>query len=388
MARAWRWASAIGTGLAIAGTVHSIVNVRRLPRPPQPSAPVPERVSVLIPARNEAHRIAPTLQDVLTQEGVPNLEIRVLDDGSIDDTATVVGSLAASDPRLTLLIGGDEPLPAGWLGKPWACQRLAAEASGSVLVFLDADVRLAPHAIAAAVTQLRAEHRDFASPWPRQIPGGPLGRLIQPLQQWSWLTTLPLTLARSPHFASMAAANGQFLVISTNAYRSVGGHSLVADRVLEDIEFARAMKRHRRRITVWDGSDLASCRMYDDDSELIAGYRKSLWAAFGSPDNAPIVRATTTGVALLLLTLAYVAPPVAATIGPDRSTRAIGLIGYLAGAFGRATTAAATGTRAWPDALLHPVSITALSGLTVDSMVAQARGKTTWKGRSVAPALP
>lgn len=342
----------------------------------------------MIPARNEAHRIGPTVRDVLAQEAIPELEIRVLDDDSSDGTAEVVGAVAGTDPRLTLLSGGSDPLPPGWLGKPWACQRLAADASGSVLVFLDADVRLTSQAIAAAVTQLRAEGRDFASPWPRQIPGGPLGRLIQPLQQWSWLTTLPLPLARGPHFASMAAANGQFLVISTDAYRAVGGHAAVADRVLEDIELARAMKRHRRRITVWDGSDLATCQMYGDDSELIAGYRKSLWAAIGSPDAAAPLRAVSTAAALLMLNLAYVVPPTAALLAPDWRTRTLGFTGYLAAVFGRTRSARQTGGRGWPDALLHPLSIIALCGLTIDSTLAHAGGRTTWKGRSIAAALP
>lgn len=379
---AWRALVATGTLLAVAGTAHALLNLRYLRRP-EPAGPVPERVSVLIPARDEASRISATLRSAIAQQDAPDLEILVLDDGSSDGTADVAAAAADGDPRLRIDREPDTAPPPGWLGKPWACQRLASRATGGLLVFLDADVVLAPTAIAAAAAQLRADQADLGSPWPRQDAVGALARLVQPLQQWSWVTTLPLRAAARSRRASLAAANGQFLIIDRRSYWAIGGHAAVRDKVLEDIELARAMKSAGRRAALWDGSDLATCRMYNDAGELRAGYRKSLWAAFGPADAPQAVRAAAAAVALGGLALSAVVPPVAAVIGPDRPTRALGLIGYAAAVAGRAAVASRTGSPVWPDSAAHPASIVALAVLAADSQVARARGRTTWKGRSV-----
>jgi hypothetical protein len=108
--------------------------------------------------------------------------------------------------------------------------------------------------------------------------------------------------------------------------------------------------------------------MYSSGPALAAGYEKSLWAAFGSPAGATAIAALLTGL--------YVVPAVAALAG----SRA-GLAGYLAGVAGRVVTARATGGRAWPDALAHPVSVVALVALTGRSWRARRRGTLHWKGR-------
>lgn len=387
MSRAWQFLAATGTCLAAAGAAHAAVNLRRLRRPAPPQQPVRQRIDVLIPARNESHRIAATITSVLAQRDVPGLRVHVLDDASSDGTAEVVARAADGDPRLVLHRRTDDP-PPGWLGKPFACQRLAAAADAELLVFLDADVVLAPQAIAAAAAELQASEADFASPWPRQLAVGRLARIVQPMQQWSWATTLPLgLLERSPR-PSLSAANGQFLIVRREAYDVVGGHRAVADCVLEDIELARAMKRAGRRTALWNGSDLACCRMYDNADELRAGYRKSLWAAFG-PSGAPLaLRATAAGGAWSVLGLAYLVPPAALLFGPDRTVRAIGAAGTAAAVVNRALIARATGSQVWPDSLAHPVSVAAFIGLSADSLLAHARGSTRWKGRPVAAEAP
>ncbi len=126
-----------------------------------------ERISLLLPVRNEAARVTACLESLLEQIRVPDLEIVVMDDGSSDDTAAVVRAIAGDDPRVRLLTAPE--LAPGWLGKPHACQALAENATGSVLIFVDADVRLAPHAVAAAVQLLRSSGLQLISPYPRQI---------------------------------------------------------------------------------------------------------------------------------------------------------------------------------------------------------------------------
>ncbi len=374
-----------GTGLAVLGAVHAAANLRRLVRPVPPEQPVAEPVAVLIPARNEADRIGPTITAALAQRGLSDLSVTVLDDGSGDSTHEVALTAGGRDPRLTVLRTTAEP-PPGWLGKPYACQRLAVTCSAQALVFLDADVVLHPDAVASAVRLLRQRRVALASAWPRQVADGPGPRIVQPLQQWSWATTLPLGLAARSTRPSLAAANGQFLVVDRSAYLVAGGHAAVADCVLEDIELARAMKRSGQRVEVWDGSRLAACQMYDGTASLRQGYRKSLWAAIG-PRNAPLLaRALMATGVMALLSLAYVVPPIALLVGPTPTVRAVGAVGYIAAVANRAMVANATGGRVWPDSLAHPISIVALAGLTADSFVGRATGRARWKGRPVTAA--
>ncbi len=150
-----------------------------------------------------------------------------------------------------------------------------------MLVFVDADVVLAPLAVAAAVDMM-AEYAAIC-PYPKQLADTATERLVQPLLQWSWLTFLPLAAAERSSRPSLCAANGQFLVITREAYDEVGGHAAVRNSVLEDLDLFRALKRADLRGLIADGTSLATCRMYQDWSQLRDGYAKSLWSAFGSP---------------------------------------------------------------------------------------------------------
>jgi hypothetical protein len=364
--RVWRALTVVGSLGSVALTAHTVANLRSLRVPPVDPPPAGERVSVLLPVRNEAAQVGEALAAVLDQIAVDDLEILVLDDGSTDGTADAVRAAAGDDPRVRLITGA--PPPPGWLGKPYACAQLAAAATGSVLVFVDADVRLAPQAVAASVALLRGARLDLVSPYPRQVAESMAERLVQPLLQWSWLTTLPLRVAERSRRPSLAAANGQLLVIDAEAYRRSGGHDGVRDKVLDDIELLRAVKRGGGSGGVVDGTGLAVCRMYSDWPSLRDGYTKSLWAAFGSPTGAAL---TTSALCVL-----YVVPPVAALAGSG-----VGLAGYLAAVTGRYVVAERTGGRSLPDALFHPASVLTFAWLTAASWRGRRRGSLTWKGR-------
>ena len=374
-----------GTALAVAGTLHQLVNERHLRTPADRPPAAAERVTVLLPARDEAHRIAPTVRSLLAQTGVPDLEVLVLDDSSTDGTADVVRAAAAGDPRLRVLTG--TPPPPGVLGKPHACAQLAAAATGTVLVCVDADVELAPHAVAAGVALLRgrptaaadaafdrhgAAHPplDLLTVWPRQLADGAAARLVQPLQVWSWLVTLPLRRAERSRHPGMVAACGQFLLVDATALVLAGGFAAVGGEVLDDMALARSVRRAGGRVGLANGASVAECRMYSGWAEVSAGYEKSMWSAFGSPAGALAIGA---GLALV-----YVVPPVAALTG----SRA-GALGWAAAVASRLLAARTTRSRTWPDALGHPVSIATLLTLLVRSYAGRRGGRLLWKGRPV-----
>lgn len=364
-----------GAAASLALLAHTLANLAFVASPrPDSRVRIRERVSILIPMRNEEHRLAPCLASVLAQAGLDDLEIVVLDDGSTDGTAQLVTELAGRDPRVRLVRAPDVPPPAGWLGKPWACHRLSAEATGDVLVFLDADVVLDPHAVATSVELMRTQQVQLVSPYPCQLALTWLERLTQPMVTWSWIATLPMPLARTSN-PVWSAAIGQFLVVDAAAYRAAGGHEPVASYVVEDVEVLRAMKRAGFRGVPVNGGHLARCRMYDGTAEVIAGYEKSLWSVFGSNAKALAMAGAMVGI--------YAVPPMVAVTTSDARARRWGIIGYLGGVAGRAAVARDTGERVWPDVLAMPASATAFAALTLRSMRRHRQGRLQWKGRSV-----
>jgi hypothetical protein len=363
-----------GAALSVASLALTVDNLRRLRVPPDPAGTEGDldRVVVLLPVRDEVADVEACVRSLLVAAsyGPGRARVVVLDDGSTDGTGDVLAGLGGL-AGFEVLRG--TPTPPGWLGKPWACKQLADHAAvldAEVLVFVDADVRLRPDALAATVAQLRLSGLDLVCPYPRQEARTPAERLVQPLLQWSWLSTLPLGAAETSPRPSLTAANGQLLAVRATTYRRAGGHRAVRGEVLEDVALLRAVKAAGGHGVVTDGSDIASCHMYDGWDDLRAGYGKSLWAAFGSPAGAAGVVA--------LLALAHVVPAAAAV----RGSRA-GLVGYAASVASRALVARRTRGRVHPDVWAHPLSVLAFGALTADSVVGRRRGTLRWKGRPV-----
>lgn len=376
-------ATRTGTGLALLSAAVAAVNAATLPR--LRAAAVTEPVTVVVPARDEADRIAALVADLRAQRGLGTLRVLILDDDSSDATADVARRAFDGDGRFALVHGDDAP-PEGWLGKNAACRRGADHAARlmdprhpGVLVFLDADVRVAPGALAAAVGELRRSGAALVSPWPRQDAGSVSERLLQPLLCWSWFAALPVAVANRNTRPSMAVACGQFLVFDAAAYYRLGGHTAVAGSVTEDLDIARALRRRGERTAVAAAQGLASCRMYTDAATLRAGHTRWLWTQFGSPAGAAVVAA--------VAALGYVLPPVAIVAGRG-GTRVWGAVGYAAGVASR-LTARTVETGRHPrgtdvaDALAHPASVLGLIRLIAASHRDRRRGRLRWKGRSV-----
>ena len=359
------------TGLAwaldvvvIATLLHTVINAWLL-RAPTRGACTDEMVSILMPMRDEAARLEASLRSVLAQRGLSRHEVLVFDDDSRDGTAALVRRVGGD--TVTVIEG--DALPPGWLGKPHACWQLARAATGSALVFVDADVVLTEDAVAAAVSLLRERGLSFVSPYPRQLAASWLERLVQPLLQWSWLTFLPVRIAERSSRESLAAANGQFLVVDAAAYARAGGHQAVRDQVVEDVALARVLVRAGGHGTFADGHDIAACRMYDGARSLTDGYAKSLWGAFGSPLGA-------LAVTVLLLAVG-VLPWMLVAFTPVAWPAAIG------GPAGRVVAAVRTGSKPAWDGAFHALSVLAFTALVALSLSRRSRRRLTWKSRSL-----
>jgi len=339
--------------IALIITVANVINMRVVGI--KGATSVGETVDVLIPMRNEEENVEGCLKSVLNSELLDVSKVFVLDDGSSDSTAELIGQFKVDK------LSGTQP-PTGWLGKVWACHNLAQVGSGKYLVFVDADVRLHPYAIASSITKMNKFGWDFISPYPRQISGSFLEKLIQPLLQWSWLASVPLRIAEKFPNRSMTIANGQFFIVKRSAYNTSGGHAVIPDEVLDDLELARLLISKGFKGGVADGSAVASCRMYKSNSQLIDGYTKSLWKAFGGQFG--------TLLAIFLLYFTGISPYLG--------------IGAPASYIFLSRVLAAIKTRSNPAyAFFHPISILVLLYLIVLSSIRKSRGTLQWRGRAI-----
>ena len=322
-------------------------------------------VAVLLPVRNEAENIVELVASLKAQIGISDLKFYFLNDNSEDETAELLHDAVSGDARFVVISGSE--LPDGWLGKPWALEQLRTKVKSDYLVNIDADVRLEPRAICAAVNLLVDQNLDFLSPYPKQIANSFGERMIQPLLQWSWLSTVPLRIAEKSGRPSLAVANGQFFVVRSSSLVSVNGFSAVKGEVLDDLELARALLRAGSKGTVVDGSHIASCHMYSSWPEVKAGYGKSLWAAFGSKFGSI--------VAITFIFLTGILPLLGVMAGFTAGFYALELV-----IVSRIISARISGGRII-DALSHPISSALLIYLIIYSW--RARGKVQWKGRTV-----
>jgi GT2 family glycosyltransferase len=214
---------------------------------------------------------------------------------------------------------------------------------------------------------MKSSALDFLSPYPRQIANTLAERLVQPLLQWSWMTTLQLRIAERASFRSMAVANGQFFIVRKDALVLAGGYESVKAAVLDDVFLARALVKSGAHGVVVNGADIARCRMYTSWREIKAGYGKSLRHAFGSTFGSLC--------AVLFIFLTGIVPLVFALLGSIWGGLAFALITGT-----RILSAIRSRTRVI-DSLFHPISSTLLIYLIIYSYL--MRGEISWKGRAI-----
>ena len=355
-----RCALAIRLGLAGLAVSRLAWAGRRRPPLVVEGATVPTTtISVVVPARDEAARIRPLLDALRGDPAVT--EVLVVDDESSDGTPELARRLGA-----TVLTGA--PLPAGWVGKPWALDQGLRVASGEWVVTMDADVEPAPGLPGALVERATHDGLDLVSMAGRFRCPTPVLRWIHP----ALLTTLvyrfgPAGAIHTPR-PSRVLANGQCTAFRRQALLDAGGYDRIAGHLTDDIALARHLAARGWRTALLDGTSALTVRMHDDAADAWQHWGRSL----------PMPDATAPGPQLLDLATLVVAQalPLPRLLlgrgdGLDVALLAVRL-GTLAGtrrAYERADLPY------WLSPLADPVAV----GRVVWGAVRPGR---TWRGRS------
>lgn len=230
-------------------------------------------VSIIVPARNEERNL-PILLPTLLDQHYPNYEVIVVDDQSDDATPRILQAWAERDSRLRVVRGEDLPRDQGWLGKPHAMHQGAEQAKGDWLLFTDADTRHEPLALSSCMANAMSHSVDLFSILPCQELVTPSERLIMPVSFQGIFFLYPIARVNDPA-SDIAIANGQYLLIRRSVYDAVGGAERVKGQIVEDLEFAKAVKRDGFRLYMADGRHLVSVRMYTGLSEIWEGWGKN-----------------------------------------------------------------------------------------------------------------
>ena len=272
-------------------------------------------VSIIIPARNEEACIGLCLESLVAQTGVV-FEVIVVDDGSTDRT----GETAQAFSGVRVIEAG--PLPNGWTGKNNAMSVGAKIAKGKWLLFTDADTAHKPGSLARAVAEAEEHGAALLSYSPEQEVCSFWERAVMPVIFAELARTYPpkkVNDSASP----IAAANGQYLLISREAYHGVGGNTKIAGDLLEDVAMARLVKSSGRKIFFRYGGDAVRTRMYRSWAQMKEGWTKNLALLFPNARVLGLVR----GIEFALISGSAIATVVAASF---RRLDAVAASGSLA----------------------------------------------------------
>ncbi len=247
------------------------------------------RLSVIVPARNEAGSLGACLDSLLAQSETgfalgEQWEVIVVDDDSSDGTQEIANAAAAGrngievmePPRLDLSDRG------GFTGKTNACWSGAQRARGAWILFTDADTVHEPGDLSRAIHEAEKYSAALLSYAPRQIVTGFWQRSVMPLV-FSELASVYPPRQVSDRASTLAAANGQFMLFDREDYFSVGGHRMVGREILEDVALARNIKRARLGLRFRYAPEALATRMYTTLPEMIEGWTKNLALLFPSP---------------------------------------------------------------------------------------------------------
>ncbi len=320
-------------------------------------------VSVIVPARNEEACLGACLESLVAQTGVI-FEIIVVDDGSTDRTRAIAESFSG----VKVIQPG--PLPAGWTGKNNAVTAGAKQAKGEWLLFTDADTVHRPGSLAHALAEAKQHGADLLSYSPEQEVHTFWEKAIMPVIFAELARKYPPSRV-SDFSTNMAAANGQYLLISRSAYDAAGGHAAVADSLLEDVALARAVRDSGRRIFFRYGGDAVRTRMYHSFDQLREGWTKNLCLLFPSPALLALRRA----VDFLLAIAGLALSAIGVSAGEWRFAALMLIFPLLT------VRRIATAHFSWLSNLLGILGLPLFSYLLLRSKLFYRRGQVSWKGR-------
>jgi hypothetical protein len=358
------WATLV---LAAFPLLMTLFNLREF-RTPALAAGRP-RVSVLIPARNEEANIADACAAVLASEGA-DIELIVLDDASTDRTPAILAAI--TDPRLR--VAGAPKLPPGWSGKQHACHVLSGLASHDLMIFVDADVRLAPDAVSRmAGFMQRNPQAGLASGFPREIVVTWSEQLLLPLIHFLLLGFLPMALMRQRMDPGLGAGCGQLFIARSGPYRAAGGHAAIRASLHDGLMLPRAFRRAGHMSVLFDATGFARCRMYANAAQVWEGLCKNATEGMAKPLALPVWTVVLAGGQVLPAILMLTAPSLAAGLA-------------LATGIGTRLVLARRFQQPILSALLQPLGVTGLLAVQWFSLVRAARGgRATWRGRAYQP---
>jgi hypothetical protein len=338
-------------------------NLRRFRKPAlAEGAP---RISVLIPARNEEANIGDAVAAVLASQGV-ELDLVVMDDGSTDATPAILAAI--TDPRLR--VAGGMALPAGWSGKQNACAGLARLARHDLMVFVDADVRLAPDALSRMARFMADNDVGLASGFPRQITRSWSEILLLPLIHFLLLGFLPLAQMQRSRGVGLGAGCGQLFIARRAAYEAAGGHGAIKASLHDGLTLPRAFRRAGFMTGLFDATDFATCRMYATAGQVWEGLTKNATEGMAKPLALP-VWSLILGGGSILPTVLMVTEPTIVSGAACACWLACRLI--LARRFHQPVISA----------MLHPLGIAALLVVQWAALGRAALGRpATWRGRA------
>lgn len=322
------------------------------------------RVSIIVPARNEA-LVLPELLASLAALDYPDYEVIVVDDRSSDGTGDVAKQHGG--PRLRVISGQERP--DGWGGKHWACQQGAAVASGEILLFTDADTVHAPDSLRRAVAGLEEQGAAMLSCLPYHNGSAWWEKLAGPFHVLLLTITAPFARPR----VGRVYAIGQYLMFTRAGYEQLGGHASVKGELVEDLPLANRCLRLGLPYHVLQGNTpLFRVRMYATFKEFVAGWRRNFRAGLGDSSLLAPVEIVT-----IMFALTGAARSVHWTVGVLCVVAALALVARAQARLGRFSPVGA---------LLFPFGgglFCLATGLAVYDMLTGR--PTMWKGRAYAP---
>jgi glycosyltransferase involved in cell wall biosynthesis len=339
------------------------------------TASVRPLVSVIVPARNEEACLGACLQSLVSQSDAVPLEIIVVDDHSTDRTRAIASSFSSQQVR-----GNDvrvieaAPLPAGWTGKNNAVTTGSKAARGEWLLFTDADTIHLPGSLARSLKEARRHGAALLSYSPEQIVKTPWEKAVMPVIFAELAASFRPSQVSDPN-SPAAAANGQYILITREAYDAVGGHAAIAGTLLEDVALARAVKRSGRKIFFRYGGDAVRTRMYRSFTQLREGWTKNLALLFPAPLQLAVLR----GIEFVLIVASFAISLASALRGHRQPAVLAGMLGViLYSLFLRRIRRAHF---AWDANALAVFGLPLFSYLLLCSNNAHKHGAVSWKGR-------